>query len=95
MLLDEDIRREMLQQCVRTKLCTNPLGPGGHRHGGGDCRNGYEFHVYRGFTFYIKVDQRKQLSKWVPLTLKQDESFLRILRRKFSQSEMKSLKNHA
>ena len=85
----------MLQQSVRTWLCTNPLGPGGHRRGGGACRNGYEFHVYRGFTFYIKVDRRKQLSEWVPLTLKKDEPFLRILRRKFSQSEMKTLKKFA
>ena len=73
-----------LRPCVPNKI-----------RGGDGYRNCYSFHVYRGFTFFIKVDQRKQLSEWVPLTLKKDEPFLRILRRKFSKDEMKTLKKFA
>ncbi len=79
-LFDEDIfGSDMLQQPVRTRL---------------EDRNFYKFYVYRGFTFFIKVDRRKRLPGWVPLTLRKDEPFP-ILRCKFSQSEMKDLKKFA
>ena len=79
-LFDEDIfGSDMLQQPVRTRLKD---------------RNFYMFYVYRGFTFFIKVDRRKRLPEWVPLTLRKDEPFP-IVRCKFSQSEMKDLKKFA
>ena len=80
-LFDEDIfGSDMLQQPVRTRFKD---------------RNFYKFHVYRGFTFFIKVDQRKQPSGWAAeATLRHDEPFP-IVRRKFSQGEMKTLKQFA
>ena len=48
--------------------------------------NRYRFYVYGGFTFFIKVDQRKQLEKLAALTLKQGKP-LAVPRRKFSPGE--------
>ena len=57
-------------------------------------RNFYKFYLYRGFTFFIKVDQRKLLPECVPLTLRKGEPFP-IVRREFSLGEMKTLKKFA
>ena len=57
-------------------------------------RNFYSFYLYRGFTFFIKVDQRKLLPECVPLTLRKGEPFP-IVRREFSLGEMKTLKQFA
>ena len=57
-------------------------------------RNFYKFYLYRGFTFFIKADQRKLLPECVPLTLRKGEPFP-IVRREFSLGEMKTLKKFA
>ena len=56
--------------------------------------NYYRFYVYGGFTFFIKVDKRKQSKALEPLSLKEGESFA-VLRRKFSEGERERLRDIA
>ena len=51
--------------------------------------NGYRFYVYGGFTFFIKVDQRKQPEQLVPLTLREGHPFV-VIRRRFSTGERRA-----
>ena len=48
--------------------------------------NWYRFYVNGGFTFFVKVDQRKQREWLVPLTLRQGQPFV-VQRRPLSKGE--------
>ena len=53
--------------------------------------NWYRFYVYGGFTFFIKVDQRKLPDELARYALRKDEPFT-ILRRKFSNGERETFR---
>ena len=50
--------------------------------------NYYRFYIYGGFTFFVKVDQRKQPAKLGPLSMSEGNQLV-VIRRKFSKSEKK------
>lgn len=56
--------------------------------------NWYRFYVYGGFTFFIKVDQRKLPDELARYALRKDEPFT-ILRRKFSNGEREAFRQLA
>ncbi len=53
--------------------------------------NWYRFYVYGGFTFFIKVDQRKLPDELARYALREGEPFT-ILRRKFSNGEQEAFR---
>ena len=50
--------------------------------------NYYRFYIYGGFTFFVKVDQRKQPAKLEPLSMSEVNQLV-VIRRIFSKSEKK------
>ena len=54
--------------------------------------NYYRFYIYGGFTFFVKVDQRKQPAQLEPLSMSEDNQLV-VVRRNFSESEKKLMES--